>query len=223
MPIDLEEVSWQPITWVEESTRRAVKEAETLAAAVGRPIVVDAMKYAKSSGADDALMALVADTSDFYYVRLPISVRPPDGTEMRLLSVNIELRATGGTADAWSMEPTHVQAELKVGTDAKLQANLKLGLIELGGEGGRSNEYVEYQPVLEAYNLGRADPAWEFRPADGRAVRGVQLLHLCVRQDKTATVEGAVSLSADLQRRNVITRLFGSPEGATNDVLFRCP
>ena len=58
-------------------------------------------------------------------------------------------------------------------TEASISSKLKVKLAEVGAELGsatkQSAEYVLYQPVIEAFNVQRADPAWELRAAAWQA------------------------------------------------------
>jgi len=102
------------------------------------------------------------------------------------------------------MEPMKVEQELKSKVEATISSKLKVELAEVGGEAKESAEYVVYQPVLEAFNLMRADPAWELRAAPGKQLSGVQLFHIVVQAPKVGECRARVTLRADIMREGFL-------------------
>ena len=67
------------------------------------------------------------------------------------------------------------------------------------------SDFVIYQPVITAFNEGAARPAWEFRPARGITLRGIQMLYLTVRvRDDVERCEASVTLTADVVQRGIL-------------------
>ena len=72
----------------------------------------DAIEYFQRLGKPDPAMEISSSADGFSYVRLPISFRPLDGIDLELVSVECEIVAPNGDADAWSMEPMKVEQEI---------------------------------------------------------------------------------------------------------------
>jgi hypothetical protein len=77
-------------------------------------------------------------------------------------------------------------------------------LAEVGASTKESAEYVVYQPVIEAFNLQRADPAWELRAAPGKQLSGIQLFHMVIRAPKGAQCHALVGIRADIIRQGFL-------------------
>ena len=112
--------------------------------------------------------------------------------------------ALDGNALCWSMEPMKVDQEIKSKAEVSFSTKFKIKMAEIGGQEKESAEYVVYQPVVEAFNLQRADPAWELRAAHGKELSGVQLFHMVVQAPKMGKCQARVTLRADIVRQGFL-------------------
>lgn len=223
--MNLASVEWEDGALVSETTRSVGTQPLQGLIKVGRPVILDAVKYHRASKQRDALMELLVGESDFYYVRLPLSFRPVEDVQLTLVSVALTLQGAGNGAEAWSMEPQKVLDEVKVGLEAKVDAGLKFAPAELSSSIGSSEEYIVYQPVIEAFNLGRPDPAWEFRPTKSRPLSGSQVLHLIIRQPRRTASQCQVTITGDAEDgRNFFSFLWRPVRPAEGEQFsFTCP
>jgi hypothetical protein len=208
------ETEWRDVPLVtREALLREVPEVFSRMLAVGRPAVFDAVAHARATGVEpDPEIGLELECSSFFVVRLPLSFRPDDEATFRLVVVNIALESPGGRADCWSLSPVKVEVEMKVKSEAKLSAKLKLSHGELEGSSGSQADFIVYQPLITAFNQGTDHPAWEFRPTRGVTLRGIQVLYLTVRvPDDVDRCTARVSLVVDVVQRGILWNL-----GATN-------
>lgn len=221
----LSDFEWEDGYVIPETTRAATADPWDGLIKVGRPVILDAAKVYRASKQRDPLMGLLVDESDFYYVRLPLSFRPVEDVHFTLVSVAFELGGSKDGAEAWSMEPQKIEEEVKVGVEAKIEAGLKFVPTELSSSIGSSEEYIVYQPQIESFNLGRHDPAWEFRPTKGRSLSGNQLLHLVIRQPRRTVSHCTVSISGDAEDRRGIFSFLWRPsrKTETEPFSFTCP
>jgi len=170
--------------------------------AFGEPVVHDCAALAKAGGEKlDPELRLLSDRHRFTYIRLALTIRPQEDLLVRFVSLDLAL---DGGALCWSMEPMKVEQELKSKIEASVSSKLKLKLAEVGGSTKESAEYVVYQPVIEAFNLQRADPAWELRATTGKQLSGIQLFHMVVQASKSAQCHASVSVRADIRRQGFL-------------------
>ena len=113
--MNLSSMEWEDGYLLPETTRSASAQPWQGLIRVGRPVVLDAVKFYRASKQRNPLMGLLVGESDFYYVRLPLSFRPVEDVQLTLVSVALELQGAGNRAEAWSMEPQKVEEEVKVG------------------------------------------------------------------------------------------------------------
>lgn len=218
----MDDIAWCDVQWNQENLRSStIIDLAGPGLLIGEPIQLDALALANASddGVDPAMELLAAD-DDFTYVRLPLSFRPPDGLSVSFVSLDLELHSEGGDVAAWSMEPSRVERVTKTALDGKVSGKLSLGLVEVGGEVGAGRELVTYLPTLEAFGLGSDRPAWEFRPAPGLELRGVQLLHLVVRRARGARARASMTLNVEVRERGLFARLFGNPTMPNGEATF---
>jgi hypothetical protein len=158
---------------------------------VATPVILEASAYLRAAEIKDPAMDLLLSESDFFYIRGPFSVRPSDQWRVSLLSVKFMLNNTTGVAAAWSMLPEKLGSEQSMEISAKLSPSLKFATVGISaGEVVAEEESVTYQPVIQAYDIGSSSPMWEFTPTPERELRGIQLLHLIIRQPKNSTTSG---------------------------------
>jgi hypothetical protein len=188
---------------------------------VGVPDVFDAVAYATKAGQSiDPGTELLLEDSEFFLVRVPLSVRPRERVEVRFLAVECFLEGSSGPITCWSMTPERVEQEVTASTEVGLTAGLKVDIATLGVSSSAKNEYVVYQPNILAFGIGLEDPAWEFEPTKGRKLRGVQLLHLVVRAPRGTTGQGRIVIRADVVERGFIwnTKAFDREDGKEGHV-----
>jgi hypothetical protein len=191
---------------VEEVDRTDAPEELAGVLAFGEPVVYDSAALAKAGGKElDPELQLLNDQHRFTYVRLALSIRPQENLLVRFVALDLTLDRG---ALCWSMEPMKVEQELKSKTEASISSKLKVKLAEVGAELGsdtkESAEYVLYQPVIEAFNVQRADPAWELRAAAGKQVSGIQLFHMVIKAPKLEECRALVSIRAEIMRRGFL-------------------
>lgn len=191
---------------VEEVHRADAPERLKGVLAFGEPVVYDSATLAKAAGKElDPELRLLSDQHRFTYVRLALTIRPQENLLVRFVSLDLTL---DGGALCWSMEPMKVEQELKSKTEASISSKLKVKLAEVGAEVGagtkESAEYVVYQPVIEAFNVQRADPAWELRAAAGKQLSGIQLFHMVIQASKLAQCHAFVSIRAEIMRQGFL-------------------
>jgi hypothetical protein len=172
---------------------------------IGEISLFDAVGLAHRYGMTLApeLQALSVDHA-FTAVRIPISIRPPERANVRFLSVDIQLRSSGGRAVAWSMDPQSVTDSIAVSSKFGLTAALTLSVAEVTPEAQRDEEYTIRQPRITAFNVGSSDPAWEFLPTKAGELSGVQLLTLVVKAPRHLAWSGEVAIRADVAYRRLL-------------------
>jgi hypothetical protein len=151
---------------------------------------------------------------DFAVVRIPLSIHPRSGLQVRFVEVGCSLVSPAGQADCYSLAPERIEHEFKAKSVAKLSAKLQL----VTAEAGYDAEYVVYQPSLIAYGLGQSNPSWEFRPIRGLELRGIQLLHLLARVQKGAALTGTISIRADIVMRRLLFNVIAVDESDRREV-----
>jgi hypothetical protein len=203
----LADIEWNDVTLVGETVRDAGFKSDEVndIISIGKPIVGDAVAVARASKQElDSELKLLSSTHLFPYVRFALSIRPGDKHDVRFVALDVRLESPGSEAISWSMQPIRVDQEIKTRTESKLSSKLKLEIAEIGGDESAMDEYVIYQPTVEAFNLNRNDPGWELRAAEGRKLSGIQILHMVVRLPKESTASARVSLRADIFRRGFL-------------------
>ncbi|HZO47601.1 MAG TPA: hypothetical protein VFB68_17015 [Xanthobacteraceae bacterium] len=219
--MNLETIDWADLELRPAETLRgeAPNDWSDFQLKLGRPVVLEARKYFKDAETKDQAIELLKNESDFFYIRIPVSVKPSQQWGVGLLGVSIDLTNPQGDAEAWSMMPERVDDEQKLSISAKLSPSLKFSKAELSlGAVEAGSQFVAYQPHVYAYNLGTNNPAWEFTPTSGHQVRGIQLLHLVVRQPRKSQTKGKMHVTVELKRAGgLIWRLLGYRKGQTEE------
>lgn len=202
----LADIEWTNVTLVGEKVRERSLKSEEVdnIISIGKPIVGDAVTVARASGQElDPEIKGLSTTHVFPYVRFALSIRPGDKHDVRFIGFDVKLESPR-EAISWSMQPLRVDQEIKTRTESTLSSKLKVEIAEIGGDETAADEYVIYQPTVEAFNLNRDDPGWELRAAPGRQLSGIQILHMVVRLPKESTATARVSLRADISRRGFL-------------------
>src|SRR5438552_3939767 len=106
------EIDWKPVNLVPRDTVLGeTPEVFSRMLALGRPNVFDAVEHAHAIGAElDPEIGLELETSSFFVVRLPLSIRPDDDATFRTIMVNIKIESPGDRAVCWSLSPVKVDA-----------------------------------------------------------------------------------------------------------------
>jgi len=145
---------------------------------IGETNVYDAISLARASKQSfTSEVELLRRNFTFSLVSLPLTIRPTEATTVRFLAVEIDL----SSATCWSLDPEQVDDEVKVSTEVSFNSKLAVKLAEIGSTDEESQEYIVRQPRIASFNVGLADPAWEFTPTPSARLRGVQLLHIVVK------------------------------------------
>lgn len=201
--MSLSDIAWQELDLAIDGRQRAdAPEKLKGVLAFGGPVVHDCLALAKANNQKpDAEMKLLSDRHRFTYLRLALTIRPQKDLIVRFVSLDLAL---DGNALCWSMEPMKVEQEIKSKAEVSLSTKFKIKIAEIGGQEKESAEYVVYQPVIEAFNLQRADPAWELRAAPGKQLSGVQLFHMVVQSPKVGKSQARVTLRADIMRHGFL-------------------
>jgi len=197
------DLHWHELDLFSEDTLRG-DSSDCLAGvlAIGEPVVFDCEALAKAGGDEpDAEMALLAADYRFTYLRLALSMRSADDIQVRFVSLDVTLHAD---SVCWSMQPLKIEQEVRVKGETKVSGKFKLKLLDLGAEEKDTEEYVAYQPLLEAFGLQRSDPAWELQATPGKRLHGIQLFHMVVRIPHGSTGVARVSIRADIRRRGFL-------------------
>ena len=199
----LSNVAWQELDLaIEERHRADTPEQLKGVLAFGEPVVHDSMALAAAAGEQaDAELRLLTDQHRFTYVRLALTIRPQENLLVRFVSLDLMLDCG---ALCWSMEPMKVEQELKSKTEVGISSKLKVKLAEIGANTKESAEYVVYQPVIEAFNLQRSDPAWELRAVAGKQLSGIQLFHMVIQAPKRAQCRALVTMRAEIMRQGFL-------------------
>lgn len=169
---------------------------------IGEVTTMDAIRRADLGSVElDPDVRVLSQDHDFTLVRLPMTIRPTDDATVSFLAVEVTLTAPNAAAVCWSMDPLRVDDEVKLTTAATINAKLAVRLPDLGAGRERKSEYVVRKPRVIAYNIGAADPAWEFTPTRNEPLAGVQLLHLVVKSVRGVAWSGTVDIRLDVQAR----------------------
>jgi hypothetical protein len=187
---------------IDETQRSDAPEKLKGVLAFGEPVVYDSEALAKAAGKElDPELQLLSDQHRFSYMRLALTIRPQENMLVRFVSLDIGLDSG---ALCWSMEPMKIEQELKSKSEVSISSKLKVKLAEVGADEKESAEYVVYQPVIEAFNVQRADPAWELRAAPGKQLSGIQCFHMVIQAAKSEQCHAKVSVRAEIMRRGFI-------------------
>jgi len=203
--MNVSDMAWQELDLaLEERTRDNAPEKLRGVLAFGAPVAHDCFALAKAQGEQpDAEIQLLSDQYRFTYLRLALTIRPQEDLLVRFVSLDLAL---DGNALCWSMEPMKVEQKMKSKAEARFSTKFKLKLADIGSDAKESSEFVVYQPVVEAFNLQRADPAWELRAAPGKQLSGVQLFHLVVQAPKSGQSQARVTMRAEIMRQGFLFR-----------------
>jgi hypothetical protein len=195
--MSLADIAWHELDLAINDRQRAdAPEKLKGVLAFGEPVVLDCFALARAAKEDpDPGMKLLSDEHRFNYLRLALTIRPKENLVVRFVSLDLTL---DGDALCWSMEPMKVEQEIKAKAEVSFSTKFKIKMAEFGGGEKASQEYVVYQPVIEAFNLQRSDPGWELHAQTGKQLSGIQLFHMVVQAPKARECRARVSLRADI-------------------------
>jgi len=135
-------------------------------------------------------------------VSLGVTFSPAEGESIREAWVMVRLATDPGAeggAIAWSMTPNQLATPLNRSGGIELSADLKFVSVGINRE--RSTEGQEVW--LQALNIRRSDPAWEFRHTTTTRVAGQQTMELMVRSPVGVPVRGRLEAMAKVRRRHL--------------------
>jgi hypothetical protein len=168
-------------------------------------------------------------TYNFYMVHLACTFRPADGESFDKAWLAVDLSREDGLPQpqpiAWSMKPTKLDKLVEISRTVKLGATLKLAEIVVGPEAGLEQErkWTGSEIFLEALNELQPNPIWEFSRTNSVEIRGGHRLVLVARTPKEAATQGAVSLSASVERKRLGIIPYRAAFPQAPDLAFRLP
>ena len=85
----LDDLQWTDVQFVPAEKLMGVADGDwsDMEMKIAPPVVLDAIAYNRSAGTSDAAMDLLKEADDFYYIRVPLSIRPPSRWRVSLLTV----------------------------------------------------------------------------------------------------------------------------------------
>ncbi|NWJ98852.1 MAG: hypothetical protein HXX20_24180 [Chloroflexi bacterium] len=184
---------------------------------IGDPVVLPAVPLLKKSGEEiPADIQLQLKQYDFYLVQFACSFQAGDNSRFHQANFEIKLitepqdpaSPVAGAAMAYDLYPEKVEDEIKVsknftlGPDFKIKA--KLGPVEAEASVvplkiENKQEYVVYNPKLEAFGRQASDISWQFSRTKSHEIGGAQALSVLVRKPKGSKVKAKLSLTASLE------------------------
>jgi hypothetical protein len=138
------------------------------------------------------------DVARYDYVTFRCTFAPTANAPFDRVWVKIKLVPSSGQATAWSMNPKSVIDNKELTRTAKLTGEAKL----FGAEVSGSEKAVRKEAFLLAQREHSSEPYWEFRASASTKIEGTFALHLVVRAEKNAQVNGAISAEASVWRRS---------------------
>lgn len=164
----------------------------------------------------------------YWLVRLACTLRePPAGTEITEATQTLYLRPephSAGAASAYA----HNLFPQRLGVEDKANFTLTLGP-ELGfadgaslkiGEVGATIEYRKVFPVIQAYGMGEAAPAWEFKPHAAHPLMGSQCVYAVLVARAPATgLRAHVEVTVTTQSAFGPVK-YGTPQSARQHTEF---
>lgn len=200
----LNEIEWFNYSLEASVTRSDVEKKLENLISLGKPFVTDAIQMSKLENKNiDPELVLKSQTNNYYYLKLPLNIRPQN-YDIRFISLDINLRSENDEAVCWSIEPQRVDKEIKVKTDVGFSTKLGLKGFEIGTKDSIGEEYVHYQPVIEAFGLGETNSAWEMRSVKGKNLSGIMLFHMIIEVVKGKTGIAQVQVKADVFSKNML-------------------
>lgn len=205
MPINLPDLRWSETSLVpEERVTKGVPnrapdgdlESRIL---LGGPIC---RPLEKALAADDpALVALTAEQENAAYTMTDLAVTFDGSEDERIEKVWVQIKLTATQSPqppiVWSMTPEKVSSPVEMFGSVEIKANLKV--FTTGATASRKT--TGEATFLEALNLLRPDPVWEFSRSPAHAIKGAHRLVLVVRSPARTAVEGRLSITASIRRK----------------------
>lgn len=199
------DIKWLDLTLEAENMRNEKADLINGLISIGKPTILDAFELASANkkGLESELVVMQNDYN-FYYCRIPLSIRPGDKHDVQFLALDIFLDSPGSEALCWSMMPMKVEKEFKVVSEAKMTGNLTLEFMGLDASKTKGTEFIEYQPTIEAFGIGEANPAWELRAVKGKKLSGIQLFYLTLQVPKQKATTLRIQIKADILKKGFI-------------------
>src|SRR5215470_5949038 len=149
----------------------------------------------ESAAASDPAMAATIKperhTHAYTIIDLAVTFNPSNDEVIDRAWVQILLgpsHGPPGTAVAWSMIPEKIASPLSLAAGFEVKADLKLVTVGASTSRNITRENV----FLEALNLLRSDPTWQFARSESTEIRGSQHLVLVVRSPARSSVSGSL-------------------------------
>jgi hypothetical protein len=163
-------------------------------------------------------IALLAEASDFWLVRLACSFRPRRQVRVDWARFGVTLHGAGQAADpvAFDLYPKDISVERRGNVKVGLTPKLKLSDLEVElGEAVLDFQYDRLEPLITGSGVLQANPAWEFEPARGHPLTGSRFMHLVVKCPRGGEgVRASFHVEADLVEEGVFRWRWWSRQDA---------
>jgi hypothetical protein len=165
--------------------------------------------FARSGKALPSQLAMLAERSDFYLVRVSWGYWPPAGADARLEWARFTAYLhSPGAADqpvAFDLYPKEIydekdnKAEIHVGPSLNFASQFEASL----GEFVYTIALNKLEPVVIGEGAGQSDPNWDFEPSSRRELRGDKFMYMVVEKPKSAaSVRATFALTARVKSRS---------------------
>lgn len=199
---------WTELDLAPEKTRKGNYKLDSLKAAVAlqKPVSLE-LKSADLNNDPELKRFVKAHKGQFHYhlVQFACSFRPSEAEPFERAAVEVKLSRADQTDDAmpiaWSMKPTSQFEEIEFSRTVKISADLKLFDVGIGSGGEETTKRTIQKPLIEAFNVGQSNPAWEFRGEESKPLSGAYMLSLVVQCPANAAALGVVGLSVTVLRK----------------------
>lgn len=206
MPIDLPDLEWSETSLVPEERitkgvpNRALDGDLESRILLGGPICRPLEQILPAG--DPALVAATAEQDSVAYTMTDLAVTFEGAEEERIEKVWVQIKLTATQASqppiVWSMTPDKVSSPVEMFGSADIKADLKVFTAGVS----TSRKTIGEATFLEALNLLRPDPVWEFSRSAAHEIKGAHRLVLVVRSPARIAVEGRLSITASIRRKH---------------------
>lgn len=154
--------------------------------------------------ADDAKLADRREDDDFWSVLMSLTFDPvnPETVASAWLRVDLSSHGDGVAPVAYLMKPDRQEDDAQQTRTGGGQATLKL--IQISGSAAHT--YTVHQAEVLARRKLRSDPAWDFRPSQGRPIDGGIDLAMVVKAPKGTSGQGVVTFGATIEQKDGLFR-----------------
>ena len=150
--------------------------------------------------------------SDFFYIRLALSIKPE--RDIVFEDVEIEIKLDNSSSEksiCYSMYPLKIEDSNEVEEELSFSADLKImKIINPANLAYKvKNSFKINYPYVIGYNLGTDKPAWAVKKTISHPIlEGVQELLLVIKQPKNTTTNAIVQLSGWYKQLNLVSKFI---------------